>query len=1019
MRIRTIIVSCLLLFLSMAAIAQQRKISGQVTNAETGATIPGVTVLVKEKNEGTITNNNGEYSITVSSDAKILRFQFVGMKPVEKTIGENNTINAQLKPTQLELDEYVVVGYGSVRKSDLTGAVTSINAETLEKIPVNSMDQKLQGQSPGVRVTQTSHQPGGATSIRIRGGNSILAGNEPLYVVDGVPVTGSSNSLSWLGNPVQNGLSSINPNDIESIEILKDASATAIYGARGANGVVLITTKSGKAGEDKVTFSSYTGYQEKASSIEVMNAQQYARLFDEAGMNSSPFYDPEYPNPEELGQGTDWQKEIYRDAPMQNYELSVSGGNETTTYALSGNYYDRKGIVHGSDFERYSMRINLDKEVTDNLKVGNHLTLNQSNSETVATDTPGGFFPGVVNTALTISPVLDIYDEDGEYTLTDPVADAWLNNPVAVTREVDAVNSQKRILGDIYAQYTFLNDFVLKSSLGMDISEQNQDMYTPSIIYEGSWNNGQARFATNSYQMINFENTLNYNRQINETNRVNALLGMTYQKTDNRSFIDIATGFPNDILSYYGIENAENMPDIYTAFDESALISYFSRVNYNYKEKYLMTLTGRVDGSSKFGENNRFGFFPSAAFAWRAFQEDFIKDLNLFSNLKFRASYGLSGNERISTFNYIRTIGSTLYYFGNTAATGFAPDQPGNNNLKWETTQQLDLGMDAGFFNNRLTLTVDYYYKKTVDLLYYADLPWLSGFDNYLNNIGSLENEGFELEIHSENFVTDFKWSTDFNISTNRNEILDLDDKEVFVNNDTYKLKIGNWAIIREGESMGSFYGWVADGIWQSEEAEQAAIYDAEPGDFKYVDLNNDGKLNEEDRKIIGQALPDFRWGLSNAFSYKNFSLDIFIQGVHGNEILNANRFELESGNGLSNASVNMLDRWTPENPSDKYPRANRSADYLHMSDRYLEDGSYVRLKSVTLSYNLPASLMNSLKIDRVNVYFTAKNLLTITDYTGFDPEVGHFGQDNTRIGYDYGAYPSVRSFIIGVNLNL
>jgi TonB-linked SusC/RagA family outer membrane protein len=976
-------------------------------------------VLIKNTDRGTTTNADGEYSIEVPTKAKTLRFQFVGMKPVEKPIGKNNTIDVQLAPTQLELDEYVVVGYGSIRKSDLTGAVTSINTEKLEKIPVNSMDQKLQGQSPGVRVTQTSHQPGGATSIRIRGGNSILAGNEPLYVVDGVPVTGSSNSLSWLGNPVQNGLSSINPNDIESMEILKDASATAIYGARGANGVVLITTKSGKAGKGKISFSSYSGFQQKSSEISVMNAEQYARLFDEAGMNSNPFYDPEYPNPEELGEGTDWQKEIYRDAPMQNYELSVSGGNETTSYALSGNYFDRKGIVHGSDFERYSFRVNLEKDVTNRLKVGNHLTLNQSNSKTVATDTPGGFFPGVVNTALIISPILDVYDEDGDYTLTDPVADAWLNNPVAVTREVDAVNSVKRLLGDVYAQYTLLEYFTLKSSLGMDISEQTQDMYTPSFIYEGSWNNGQARFATNSYQMINFENTLNYTRQINKDNRINALLGMTYQETDNRSFIDIATGFPNDILSYYGIENAENMPNIYTAFDESALISYFSRVNYNYKEKYLVTLTGRVDGSSKFGENNRFGFFPSAAVAWRAFQEDFIKDLNLFSNLKFRASYGLSGNERISTFNYIRTIGSTLYYFGNNPATGFAPDQPGNNNLKWETTQQLDLGLDAGFIDNRLTFTLDYYYKKTIDLLYYADLPWLSGFDNYLNNIGVLENEGVELAIHSENFVDSFKWSTDFNISTNSNEILDLDGKELFVNNDSYKLKIGNWAIIREGESMGSFYGWEADGIWQSEEAEQAAVYDAEPGDFKYVDQNNDGKLNEEDRKIIGQALPDFRWGLTNSFSYKNFSLDIFIQGVQGNEILNANRFELESGNGLTNASVNMLNRWTPENPSDKYPRANRKADYLRMSDRYLEDGSYIRLKSITLSYSMPSSLMNSLRIERMSIYVTAKNLLTITDYTGFDPEVGHFGQDNTRIGYDYGAYPSVRSFIIGVNLNL
>ncbi|MCF8231041.1 MAG: TonB-dependent receptor [Bacteroidales bacterium] len=996
----------------------QKTITGKVTNKATGNSLPGVTVLAKETNNGTITDEKGQYSLEVSDKVDTLRFTFMGMKPLEKKIGNKTTINARMEETKIALDEYVVVGYGSVKKSDLTGSVSSIKTEKLEKIPVNTMEQKLQGQSAGVRLTQLSHQPGGETSIRVRGGNSILAGNEPLYVIDGVPVSQNTAGLSSLSAPVQSGISGLNPNDIESIEILKDASATAIYGARGANGVVLITTKSGKAGEDKISFEAYTGFQQKASSIDVMNATQYAKLYDEAGANASENYTPEYPNPESLGEGTDWPGRIYRQAPMQNYELSISGGNETTRYALSGGYYDREGIIYGSDFQRYSFRANLEKDVSDRLKVGSHLSMSHTKSNVVGSDTQGGFFPGVVNTSLVISPTMDVYDEDGNYTITDPVAEGWYNNPVAVTRERDAVNKIKKLMGDAYAEYTLLDALTLKSSLGVDITQQVQDMYTPRFIYEGSWNNGQARYATNNYEMFNFENTLTYDKQINEQHKLNALLGFSYQETDNRAYINIATGFPNDILGYYGISNAEDMPKIRTGFNKSSLISYFARTNYNLKDKYLLTLTGRVDGSSKFGENNRFGFFPSAALAWRLSQEEFIEQLDVFSNLKFRMSYGLSGNERISNFQYIRTIASTTYYMGETPATGFAPDQPGNNNLKWETTQQLDIGFDMGFFNNRLTVTTDYYYKKTVDLLYYADLPWITGFNSVMDNIGSMENEGFELEIHSDNFVNDFKWSTDFNISTNRNQILDLKGNELYVNNDQYKLKIGNWAVIREGEEMGSFYGWEADGIWQLEEAEQAAAYDAEPGDFKYVDQNDDGKLNEKDRQIVGHALPDFRWGLTNTFSYRNFALDVFLQGVHGNDILNANRFELESGNGLTNASTDMLDRWTPENPSDTYPRANRNADFLHMSDRYLEDGSYIRLKSVTLSFSIPESWRAPLKIEKASLYVTAKNLLTITDYSGFDPEVGHFGQDNRRVGYDYGAYPSVRTYILGLKFN-
>ena len=999
---------------------QQRNITGTVTFSQNENTIPGVTVMIKGTTTGTITDVNGKYSIQVSENSKTLVFSFIGMKTIEKLIGNLSIINVQMNEENVDLDEVVIIGYGAVKKSDLTGSVASIKMEDLKTVPTNSFDQGIQGRVSGVNVTQLSAQPGGATSIRIRGGNSIMAGNEPLYVIDGMIVE-SQKSLSWIGSPAQNDLSSINPSDIESIEILKDASATAIYGARGANGVVLITTKKGKSGQNNIIFEAYLGIQKKANSIEVMNATQFAKLYDEAGFNDDPEnYVPKYPDPASLGEGTDWQSEIFRSAPMLNYQLTFSGGNEKTNYSINANYFSQDGIIKGSDFKRYSFRTNIGKTMNKKLKIGTNLTYTYTVSNTVPTDTPGGFFPGVVNTALIFSPILPVYNSDGQYTLTDPNSDAWLDNPVAVTQAVDAVSKINRLLGNMFINYSIIKDLDFRSSFGVDIFHQVQDMYTPRYVYSGSWNNGQARFANSDIQDYLIENTLTYQKTFMKIHKVKILGGFTFQKSNSRSFIDISTGYPNDILGYYGIENASNIPNIFSSFNESAIVSYLGRINYNLKEKYLITTTGRIDGSSKFGKNNRYAFFPSVAFAWRVSEEDFIKNLNVFSNLKLRISYGISGNDRIPNFAYISTMSSMTYYFNNSIPViGFAPDGPGNNNLKWETTQQFDIGFDIGFINNRISITTDYYNKNTIDLLYFANLPWSTGFNSYLKNIGNLRNRGFEFAVNTTNCIKDFKWNTNLNFSVNKNKILNLKGKEKYINNDTYKLKIGNWAVIREGEEIGSFYGLVSDGIWQLDEAEEAAIYDCDPGDFKYIDQNKDGEINSEDCKIIGHALPDFTWGLINSFSYRNFSLEIFIQGCHGNKILNSNRFELESGNGLSNASINMLDRWTPENPSNKYARANRNVDYLHMSDRYLEDGSYIRFKTISISYNFPQKVKNFMKLKNVKVYVTAQNLFTITNYSGFDPEVGRFGMDNTRMGYDYGAYPSVRSFVIGIVVNI
>jgi TonB-linked SusC/RagA family outer membrane protein len=1011
----------LLLFTAVHA-QQERVISGKVVLATDHTGVPGISILEKGTHNGTITDNDGNYSLSVGAEATHLVYSFVGLKTVEEEIAGRTEINISMEEDLIGLEEVVAIGYGSVKKSDLTGSVGSVKVDEVMKNPVTSLDQSLQGRVAGVQVVQLSAQPGGSTLFRVRGGNSIYAGNEPLYVIDGMQVNANDN-ISWLSTPTINALSSLNPNDIESIEILKDASATSIYGAKGANGVVLITTKRGKAGTDVVTFESYYGVQQIANRLEVMNARDYAILFDEAGLNAATdngeSYTPKYPDPDALGQGTDWQEEIYRTAPMQNYQLSVSGGSQQTQYAISGNYYRQEGIIVGSDFTRYSFRTNLDHQTRKKLRVGASMSLNRTTANTIGTSTQAGFFPGVVNTSLTMAPTLPVRDSTGQYTLKDPNADAWLDNPVAVTREVSSVDNTFKFVGNAYAVYSVIDGLDLKVSLGLDQYHNVQDYYNPSFTYSGSFNGGQARYAVTDLTTLLNENTLTYSKEFRNQHRLNLLAGFTYQRKNNRTFIDIVTGFPNDRLGYYGIAQAEDVPSIYTGFGDEALVSYLGRINYSYRERYLATLTHRIDGSSKFGPNNKFGHFPSLALAWRVSSESFMDRVPVIYNMKLRASVGSSGNDAIPSYLYIPTMAASVYYFNNTTpATGYYQEVIGNDDLKWETTRQLDLGLDVSFIQGRISLVSDYYIKHTYDMLYFAEVPYTSGFDKALINVGSMVNRGFEFTLNTVNVTGALNWNTDFSISFNQSEVTDLkNNDDTYISNDEYKLKIGYWSIIRVGEEIGSFYGLVSDGIWQTGEAEESALYGARPGDFKYVDQNGDQQINADDRLIIGHAQPDFFWSLNNTLTFKGWELSFYFQGVHGNDILNSNRFELESGNGLSNASTAMLDRWTPENPSNTYPRANRNADYLHMSDRYLEDGSYIRLQLLTLGYDLPRAFLSRLKIQRVRIYLSGKNLLTFTEYSGFDPEVGRFGTSNIRQGYDLGAYPTARTYLIGLNL--
>jgi len=1012
----------IMLAMGMSAAAQQSTITGKVLQKNTSEPLPGISILERGTQNGTITDSEGNYSIRVSPSATHLVFSFIGMKTQEIPIEGRSMIDVVMEEDMIGLEEVIAIGYGTVKKSDLTGSVGSVKVEEVMKNPVTSLDQALQGRVAGVQIVQTTAQPGGNTFFRVRGASSIYAANEPLYVIDGMQINTNTN-LSWLSAPISGALSNLNPGDIESIEILKDASATSIYGAKGANGVVLITTKRGKAGTDNISFEAYYGLQEITKRIEVMDAAQYAELFDEAGQNAAiedgVTYEPKYPDPMSLGEGTDWQDHIYRVAPTQNYQLTFSGGNTKTQYTISGGYFNQEGIIIGSDFKRYSFRTNIDHSIGDRLKVGTNLSVNKSKANMVGSSTQAGFFPGVVNTALTISPTLSVKDSTGQYTIKDPDADAWLDNPVAVTREVRAIANTFKLVGNVYGSLELIKGLDLKISLGFDQYQNINDFYNPTFTYSGTFNDGQARFAHADFTKILNENTLNYNAAFGE-HKLNALAGFTYQFETQRTFVDVAMGFPNDRLEFYGIADASRVPNIMASFAEQAVVSYLGRINYGFREKYLATLTHRIDGSSKFGPNNRFAHFPSLALAWRISSEPFLENVPAIYNMKLRASIGTSGNDAIPNYLYIPTLSTNEYYFNNTGpAIGYYQDRIGNDDLRWETTRQLDIGLDLAMLGGRISFVTDYYNKNTFDMLYYAEVPYTSGFNTALINVGSMVNNGLEFTLNTVNFTGNFNWTTDFSISFNKNRITDLNNNnETYISDDTYKLKIGYWSIIAVGEELGSFYGLEADGIWQLEEEEQAALYGARPGEFKYVDRNDDQKIDEADRKIIGSAQPDYFWSINNTLSYKGFEFSFYFQGVEGNDILNSNRFELESGNGKSNAAIEMLDRWTPTNQSNKYPRANRNTDYLRMSDRYLEDGSYIRLQLVSLGYELPSGFTEKVGVDRARIYVTGKNLLTITDYTGFDPEVGRFGTSNIRQGYDLGGYPTARTYLVGINLN-
>ncbi|MDF2382713.1 TonB-dependent receptor [Nostoc ellipsosporum NOK] len=1026
---RPVLLVLALLFSLSGLRAQEnsRNITGSVRTAD-GQPLAGATVSFKDDRTSVTTDAEGKFSIPAVAGKTILTISYAGYITREVPV-ESGVMEIRLSANPAELNNVVVIGYGVARKSDLTGSVVSIKSDELRAIPATSLDQQLQGRAAGVQVTQISGKPGAETSIRIRGTSSINAGNEPLYVIDGMLVNSDGADLSAGGTrgPRISPLSSINPSDIESIEILKDASATAMYGSRGANGVVLITTKRGKAGKGTVTFETYQGIQTVANKLKLLNAAEYADFVNEGRLNANQT--PVYVNPPNLGKGTDWQDELFRTAPMANYQLSFAGGNDRTKYNISGSMFDQKGIIESSNFKRYSFRTNLEQKVSDKLTAGTAISYSRISSTGVLTN-GGQIVPGVVTSALLFNPVLPVYNSsvNGGYTFENDRGKI-LGNPIAEAKEYTSRTTLSRFLGNAYAQYAFDDHWIFKTSFGLDAFTNSENSFGPNFLKRTQASNGEASLGKSIGNTWLNENTLSYNRRFGTRHAVNGVLGYTMQQFQNEQMFVYAFDFPDNRTGYHNIGAALNPQKPSNSESAWSMISYLGRVNYTLDDKYLFTLTGRVDGSSKFAKGNKYGFFPSGAVAWRISKEDFMQDMEAISDLKLRASYGVIGNQAIPPYQSLALVGpfgEGLFNSGNSyeVFTGREPLTYANKDLKWETTRQLDIGLDLSLFKNRITFTADYYNKRTNDLLLSSPIPLTTGFAYTLLNIGNINNWGVDLDLRTINLKGQLEWTSALNFSLNRNKILNLNSETDVI--------LQNSVLLREGVSIGTFYGYQFDGIFQSdaEAASSPVLVGQEPGapnpssraragDRKYRDLNKDGKIDANDRTILGSAQPKFTWGLGNTLSYKNFELSFFFQGSQGNKMVNLNNLDLLNFNGQQNVLAEAgLGRWTPENPGNKYPRALSagSLDVGLVSSAIVEDASYIRLRNVTLGYNLPARLASKARMTNLRLYVSGTNLLTFTKYSGYDPEANTFGQSTTLLGLDLGGYPQARIYQVGLS---
>lgn len=965
---------------------QQKTVSGKVTDTR-NLPLPGVTVVVKGTTQGTVTNADGSYSITnIPSDAT-LQFSFVGMKTQEVAVGNQTSINVVMEEETIGIEEVVAIGYGTMKKSDLTGSVGQVKSEEIQSVVSANVLQSLSGRVSGVEVKQNHGAPGAPVSIRIRGFNSIQGSNEPLYVIDGFPTS---------------NLSILNNSDIESIEILKDASSTAIYGSRGANGVVLITTKQAKVGEARIDFETSYGIQTLRKKMELMNASEYATFINEVRVNDKrePYFAQE--QIDSFGKGFDWQDMLFQKAPITTTSLSINGGNNNTKYFLGGSLLNQDGIIKTGFYDRYSVSTKLSQNFSDNFSINFSSML--SRNETDGRHPLGGNRgSGIIGGTLSAPPTLTPYNDDGTYRnlLTSyPFISNSITNPINSLFEQERIQRTNMVLTNIDLIFKPFSELTIKLTGGLENQDQRTDSYISNNILSG---NAVANVGTVQTQSMLGEITADYNKTFEQKHTISAVAGVTSQEFKRTSLSSgSAMGFISDVTETYDLSAAE-VPGIPTSgYSKSTILSVLARVNYNFDDRFLATMSFRADGASQYSEEDKWGYFPSGALAWRISNEDFFREVTLISNLKLRASWGVSGSQAIGSYSTLNLLYSGTTVFGQDLHLTYSPGTRLPGNLKWETTESKNFGLDLGILENRLNITADYYQKNTRDLLNTVGLPLSFGYNSMIQNIGEMQNRGFELGVDAVALTGKFDWNVSGNISFNRNTVTKLySGQDILGGAINVNLVQDNLNILREGEPVGRFWGYLEDG------------YD-ENGAIKFLDLNDDGKITVDDKTFIGDPNPDFIYGFNSSMGYKNFELTFFIQGAQGNDLYNISSINntLDYGIGLNMPKEVYLDHWTPTNTDAKYPAAKTSTN-VKASDRFVEDGSYIRLKNIELAYNLN---FQKIYLKSLRVFVSGQNLLTFTDYSWWDPEVNSYGGGNSvSQGLDHYSYPTSKTVTFGL----
>ncbi len=1037
--------------------AQNVTVKGRVTAKESGEPLPGVSILIKGTTSGTVTNGEGSYMLSVPSATPVLIFSFVGYTPQEVLLAGRSVLDVSLESNDKKLDEVVVIGYGTVAKRDLTGSVTTVKGTDLLRNVPTSINQSLQGQIAGVNVNKGDGAPGGGISMTIRGANS-FTGSEPLYVIDGIPFTSAATPAGAEGSmQTINFLANMNPQDIESIEVLKDASATAIYGSRGANGVVLITTKKGKAGKDRVEFTTNLSVGKVSKTIPMLNAYQYALFQNEAYANAAKYIGTtlEVPFPGRVGvdpvlggntylpgpedylnglpegsqypagfKGTNWQNEIFRPAVTQDYTLSISGGNERGTYLISGNYLDQQGIILNSGFKRYSLQFNLDRKIGKLLQIGTNNNIAYTTYQMGKTNTSGAQ-PSLISSTIFFPPTYPVDDPNSAFR-ESLINTSNLANPYKTTQSARDMTYATRVYTTAYAQLNFTPALNFRQRMGYNFNLNSREIYYGRDLNEGRTpTNGYGMVADNSNGQLTMESILSYNQTFAKKHTINAVAAYTFEKGVSEYKTMSATGFPTDITRNFNLRAGLRPSPLQNGRNDNSLMSMLGRVNYSYDGKYLFTASFRRDGSSKFATRNKWANFASVALAWNAGEEEFIKNLNVFSTLKVRSSLGQTGNQGIAPYGSLYTTTIANVPINGVEQSGYAVDNGRglvDPNIRWETTTQVDLGADFGFMNNRLNVAVDLYKKRTRDLLQTIQIAPSNGFNTMLTNYGSVENKGLEISATGTLLQKGtFKWDLNANISFNRNKIMDLP-ADQFAQRLYYSFD--NIFIQRNGYAIGTIYGLVEDGYY-----DDIAEVKADPqfanwtetqlrsklGEIKYKNMdNNPASISEStDRTIIGSTNPNYTYGFTNNFTYKGFSLSVFFQGVQGGSIVNTNLLKVRM-NQLGNTPQWAYDtRWTEENKANaKWPRADASqVRVMLFSDRYLEDASYLRLKTVNLGYTFRTPVK---AVESINVYASLGNVWTLSKYSWYDPDVNSFGGDASRRGVDMNSYPNNRTITLG-----